>query len=123
MKKEVSGPGINKKPEEGCIVYGLFMDGARWEDQDGCIRDSLPKVLFTEIPYMHWTPCEKQKDPTDYDRVYKSPVYKTSERKGTLSTTGHSTNFVATICLPIAPEDTAKFWTQRGVACLTSLDD
>jgi len=123
MKKDVSAPGVNPKPEEGCIVYGLFMDGARWDDHDQFIRDSLPKVLFTEIPYMHWTPCEKAKDPTDYDRVYKSPVYKTSERKGVLSTTGHSTNFVIMISLPIAPEDTGRFWTQRGVACLTSLDD
>jgi len=123
MKKEVSKPDVNPKPEEGCIVFGLFMDGARWDNDDQCIRDSLPKVLFTEIPYMHWTPCQKDKDPTDYSRVYKSPVYKTSERKGVLSTTGHSTNFVTLIYLPMAPEDSGRFWTKRGVACLTSLDD
>ena len=50
---------------------------------------------------MHWIPCEKDKDPTDMSKVYPSPIYKTSERKGVLSTTGHSTNFVCTIKIPI----------------------
>lgn len=97
---------------------------------------------------MHWIPCEKDKDPTDMSKVYPSPIYKTSERKapspalphftcqGVLSTTGHSTNFVCTIKIPIvgasraklltrlqteAPEHTAKFWVKRGVACLCGL--
>lgn len=30
--------------EEGCIVYGLFMDGARWCNDKQVIQDSLPKA-------------------------------------------------------------------------------
>jgi len=110
------------KPETGCYVYGLFMDGARWDDDLGCVAESLPKVLFSELPYMWWNPCEMAKDPTDRSRVYASPLYKTSERKGTLSTTGHSTNFVTTLMLPMADKVTDKYWRKRGVACLTQLD-
>jgi len=120
LKKEIEH---HPKPEFGCIVYGLFMDGARWDNDDQVIRDSFPKVLFSEIPHMWWKPCEKDKDPTNHSRVYRSPIYKTSERKGVLSTTGHSTNFVCILLIPIAPEHTGKFWTKRGVACLTQLDD
>lgn len=121
LKKAFADTAI-EKPESGCYVYGLFMDGARWDDDTQVIADSLPKLLFSEIPHMYWKPGEKAKDPTDPNRVYFAPLYKTSERKGTLSTTGHSTNFVTTLKLSMAKEHAQKYWIKRGVACLTQLD-
>jgi len=109
-------------PDIGCMVYGLFMEGARWDDAEGVINESIPKVLFSEIPMIHLTPCELARDTTDKKMVYPSPLYKTSERKGTLSTTGHSTNFVVTLLLPISKTHNEKYWTKRGVACLTQLN-
>jgi len=110
-------------PEVGCQVYGLFLDGARWDGSEGALTESLPKVLFDPVPYIHLLPCESAKDPTDWKTVYPSPLYKTSERKGTLLTTGHSTNFVMTILLPMSRQHSEKHWAKRGVACLTQLDE
>lgn len=123
LKKSFGEQKTIEKPEVGCLVYGLFMEGARWDDDAGHVEESLPKVLFSSVPYMHWSPVEKDKDPTDMNRVYLSPLYKTSERKGVLATTGHSSNRVMSLLLAIAERHSQKYWTKRGVACLTQLDN
>jgi len=47
------------------------------------------------------------------------PVYKVLSRTGTLSTTGHSTNYVIMMELP-SNEEQAK-WIKAGVACFLAL--
>jgi dynein heavy chain len=64
-----------------------------------------------------------KRDDIDYGHSYKCPVYKTARRAGTLSTTGHSTNFVLYIYLPLQRKHKEKHWVQRGVALLTGLSD
>ena len=60
--------------------------------------ESKPKVLFEECPMILLIPCRSGHE-SEFMH-YKCPCYKTSERRGILSTTGHSTNFVMFIRLP-----------------------
>jgi dynein heavy chain len=110
---------LTQKAADGCYVDGLFLDGAGWDAKRNVLAEQDPKVLFCPLNVMHMKPCESKGiliSQTDY----RCPIYKTSERKGTLSTTGHSTNFVMDIVLPSVLF--SNHWTLRGVACLTSLD-
>ena len=88
-----------------------------------------------EMPYIHLSPHDKgdvpliKGIPEQYtgalngtDHAYSCPVYKTSFRQGALSTTGHSTNFVMYVRVPMAAEHEQKHWIKRGAAMLTQLD-
>lgn len=52
---------------------------------------------------------------------YACPVYRTSERQGTISTTGHSSNYILDLVLP--SNLPSNHWVLRGVASLTQVDD
>jgi dynein heavy chain len=117
MRDEIHGTG----PENGVYTQGLFIEGARWDKDIHVLTESLPKVLFAKSPTMHWIPMQKADVPVYHH--YKCPVYKTSDRRGILATTGHSSNFVCFIHMPMSPADGEDHWIERGVAMLTQLDD
>ena len=109
---------ITEEPQYGCYVYGLYLDGARWFE--GALDEALPKILNYELPVIWLKPVKKSEK--EVRHVFTSPVYKTSARRGTLSTTGHSTNFVLPIDLQMKPHHKSKHWIKRGVALLCQLD-
>ncbi|KAK3092231.1 hypothetical protein FSP39_000084 [Pinctada imbricata] len=136
--KDIAFKG-NNAPEDGVLVFGLHLDGAMWDLQSKCLEDLRMGDRFSRLPEIHFQPVQIAAQDIDSssksddarstteqevnsDRyIYKCPLYRTSERTGTLSSTGISTNFVTAVELP--SQKTEEFWVLRGVAMLCQLDD
>uniref|UniRef100_A0A8D1B9U0 Dynein heavy chain 12, axonemal n=1 Tax=Sus scrofa TaxID=9823 RepID=A0A8D1B9U0_PIG len=95
-----------KAPEDGVYIHGLYLDGARWDRIRSVVSAAKTTSVVAQIVKSN---------------AYVCPLYKTSERKGTLSTTGHSTNFV--IAMLLKTDQPTQHWIKRGVALLCQLDD
>ncbi|XP_073386521.1 uncharacterized protein [Physcomitrium patens] len=109
----------SERPEDGCYIYGMFMHGARWDDDESSVMESYEKILFSDAPMLWLLPTTMAKKRRQ--RCYMCPLYRTSERRGVLATTGHSSNFVFNVELPTIEDP--DHWVRRGVAMLLSLND
>lgn len=106
-------------PEVGTYIKGLFLEGARWDISNNRLEEALPRRLHENIPPIWLRPMIHSEIPNEPS--YSCPVYKTSERRGTLTTTGHCTNYVISVSLPTHLSQ--DHWVLRGVALLCSLSD
>jgi dynein heavy chain len=81
------------------------------------LEESRPKVLFEATPMVWLVPTIHREKPEK--GIYDCPLYKTARRAGTLSTTGHSTNYVLTLEANTNVDE--AHWVKRGVAMVCTL--
>jgi dynein heavy chain len=109
---------ITEAPEDGVNLHGLFLEGCGWSASRNTLEDSAPKVAIAPFPVMWLQPVDVNDNVVQGN--FECPLYKTSTRKGELSTTGHSTNFVCFMQVPT--EVDSNHWLRRGVALLCMTD-
>jgi len=107
-----------QKPEDGVIIYGFYMEACRWDFEEHLLADPIPKELFSDAPMIWMNPVYEREAP-DPSTYYLAPMYKTLARAGTLSTTGHSTNFVLMVEVP--SDKSSEFWIRRSAALFCAL--
>jgi dynein heavy chain len=108
---------ITEPPDDGVIIYGIHVQGMRWDGQKNCLENSKKGEMFDNLPPIHFLPARNRKIQTG---TYVTPVYKTTARAGSLSTTGTSTNFVVAVELP--SELSSLHWVLNGGAGILNLD-
>lgn len=106
-------------PEDGIYCNGLFLEGARWHWEQNALAEQLPKILMYAMPVIFFRPLRIVE--LFEGTRYKCPVYKTAERRGILSTTGHSTNYVVPLLLNT--KEKASHWVKRSVALICQTND
>jgi dynein heavy chain len=117
VKDNMSYQDVTEKPDDGCYIYGMFLEGARWDSKKHIISQPRPKELYSDFPLMHLVPVTDRKVPTT--GIYNCPLYKVVSRRGTLSTTGHSTNFV--MFMEFTSKESQDVWIRAGVAAFLAL--
>lgn len=78
MKEAVAE--LTERPDIGCFIHGLFLEGARWDAGTGQLAESRPKELYTEMAVIWMVPVPNRKTPQS--GVYLCPIYKTLTRAG-----------------------------------------
>lgn len=110
----------SQPPQDGVIIHGLFLEGARFDGAVGLLAEPLPNQSLAPLPELWLQPMHKDEKP-HRPSDYNCPLYKTAERRGELSTTGQSTNFV--MFLELRTDKPAKHWIRRAVAAQMYVDD
>ena len=115
---------MNKvRKREVYYIYGVYIEGAQWNKETHTIDELEGKNITCEMPpIILKVKVFDERMKTGYGKYnYECPVYKCSSRQGSLSTTGHSTNYIFTAYLP--SNKNPNHWIKRGVALLNQLDD
>nr|XP_054595116.1 dynein axonemal heavy chain 11 [Nothobranchius furzeri] len=99
---------FNQPAREGAYVYGLYMEGARWDIQTGVITEARLKELTPSMPVISVRAVPNDRQETR--NIYECPLYKTKIRGPT---------YVWTFSLK-TKERPAK-WVLAGVALLLSV--
>ena len=73
---------VESRPEFGCLVEGLYLEGAAWDFERACLRQQDPKVLVTELPIVQVIPTEASR--LRLQSSFKTPVYMTQQRRNAM---------------------------------------
>ncbi|KAJ3597932.1 hypothetical protein NHX12_001448 [Muraenolepis orangiensis] len=95
-------------PREGAYVHGLFMEGARWDTQEGVLSEGLLRELTSAMPVLYVRAGPS--DQWDLTNTYECPVYRTKLRGPTCIWTFH-----------LKTKQPSAKWVMGGVALLLSV--
>lgn len=102
-------------------IRGFYLENGSYNHAQKQIDEALPRTLHFNMPLIEILPVEIKDYEYNYE-IFKCPVYKTTQRRGELSTTGHSTNFVMNVDLPIQKASRDK-WIGRSTAIVLQPDN
>jgi dynein heavy chain len=115
----VSADEIDDKPEIGCYISGLFLEGAIWDAKRRVLAHPNDRGLACELPILRLVPIERATTSSSIasslSNSFKAPVYFTQSRRDAM---GRGLVFEA----DLASSEHASAWILRGVACVLNID-
>lgn len=108
-EKEILHP-----PKEGVYVKGMFLEGAGWDFENGCLNEPEPMELVVHMPILLFKPVENKK--RIQKGIYLCPLYMYPLRTGSRE----RPSFMINVDLKSGAVD-PDHWIKRGTALLLSL--
>ncbi|XP_057583181.1 dynein axonemal heavy chain 14 [Hippopotamus amphibius kiboko] len=107
----------------GVHVFGLFIEGARWNHQEKILEDSLPCEICCDFPEIYFLPTKiSTKTPSASMQTnselytFECPVYQTPEKSSILTAAGLPSNFLTSVYL--STKKPPSHWITMQVALL-----
>jgi dynein heavy chain len=58
---------VTTPPKDGIFVYGLFIEGAKWNDKEEVLEEQKKSEMHSIMPIIHFLPKERHvPDNADY---------------------------------------------------------
>uniref|UniRef100_H3DEJ9 Dynein axonemal heavy chain 10 n=1 Tax=Tetraodon nigroviridis TaxID=99883 RepID=H3DEJ9_TETNG len=73
---------VSDRPGNGCFISGLYLEGAEWDTEEGCLVRSRPKVLLAQLPILKVIPAQSRH--LSLQNTLRTPVYTTSQRRNAM---------------------------------------
>jgi len=105
VTKKMGETDVDAPCPDGSYIYGLYIEGARWDMSVGAIAEARMKEMFFKMPVIIVKAVQVEK--AEYNEVYMCPVYKTQVRGPTYVFTADLTS-----------RTSASDWVIGGVALL-----
>jgi dynein heavy chain len=106
---------ITERPSSGCYASGLYLEGAGWNHERGCLQRMTPKgALLQELPIIRIIPVETNR--LKLQNTFRTPVYTTQQRK---DATGVGMVFEA----DLRSFDHSSHWVLQGVCLVLNTSD
>jgi dynein heavy chain len=105
--------GEGKKLEFGTLVSGLFLEGARWDLEEGMLALQHSKVLTVAMPLVQIIPVEANR--LKLHGTFRTPVYITPQRANAMQV-GHVFN------ADLKSGVHESVWSLQGVAMVLNTD-
>merc|ERR1712146_253618 len=69
---------IDAASREGAYVDGMYLEGARWDQNGNCLEESKPKEMFSKMPVIN---CKAGMATDSEKGIYVCPTYCTCQRR------------------------------------------
>ncbi|KAM7539583.1 hypothetical protein Aperf_G00000039574 [Anoplocephala perfoliata] len=119
---DYTDPGVvEDRNVAGCLLDGLFLEGAAWSSKDRRLCLQAPRQLIQPLPLLSVRVVESRRVKKQMTTL-KTPVYVTSTRASADSRSKSGSGLVFEADLAIGREKDASYWILQGV-CLILSDD